>query len=66
MKENWNNKDIKEILNELFPDDKINLKFIKENIENNNYTNELKNLYQINSEIIGDVQIVMMYLILKV
>ena len=54
MKENWNNKDIKEILKELFPDEKIELKLLKENIENNNYTNELKNLYQIISEIIGD------------
>lgn len=54
MKENWNNKDIKEILKELFPDEKIELKLLKENIENNNYINDLKNLYQIISEITGD------------
>ena len=49
-----NNKDIKELLKDIFPDEKIDFKFLKENLEKNNYKDKLKNLYQVISEIIGD------------
>ena len=49
-----NNKDIKEILKEIFPDEKVDIKLLKENLEKNNYKDILKSLYQMIFEIIGD------------